>query len=286
MTPADTVWAFYQALERRDGSAFGLVAEDLVQHAAGPQGREGLRQTLATVDHDLDSPTATIHRVVAQDDLVVVHLTMKGRHLASTMPLLAGLPPTGSPVAWDFIHIWRVADGSIVEHWACRDDVGLLAQVGGAAVSLVPRQRELSMRTLHIGLRVGELERSLAFYKALGYGVVGNVPETEFGSLTMLKLPGDAFVTLELVHDPRTGVVDPGGLNHVVVQVESMQATVAHLTARGIEVEAPGSPDGSEDFWTAWITDPDGYRIELVQWPAGHPEGMTEADFRGQVARD
>jgi lactoylglutathione lyase len=47
------------------------------------------------------------------------------------MPLLAALPPTGSAVAWDFIHIWRVADGSLVEHWACRDDVGLLAQVGG-----------------------------------------------------------------------------------------------------------------------------------------------------------
>ena len=65
-----------------------------------------------------------------------------------------------------------------------------------------------------------------------------------------------------------------------------MQATLAELRARAIETEAPGSPDGSEDFWTAWITDPDGYRIELVQWPAGHPEGMTAADFRGSVARD
>ena len=139
------------------------------------------------------------------------------------------------------------------------------------------------MRTLHVGLRVGDLERSLAFYTGLGYEVLGNVPETEFGSLTMLKLPGDAFVTLELVHDPRRGVVDPGGLNHVVIKVESMQATVAELLARGIEVGAPGSPDGSEDFWTAWITDPDGYRIELVQWPTGHPEGMTAADFGNQA---
>ncbi len=131
MTPEETVLAFHRAVDLRDGSAFGLVAEDLVQHAAGPQGREGLRQTLAVLDHDLDHPTATIHRVVAQGDLVVVHLTMRGRHVASTMPLLAELTPTGDAVAWEFIHIWRVADGSIVEHWACRDDVGLLAQVGG-----------------------------------------------------------------------------------------------------------------------------------------------------------
>ncbi len=131
MTPAETVLAFHEAADHRDGSAFGLVAEDFIQHAAGPQGREGLRQTLATLDHDFDRPTATIHRVVAQDDLVVVHLTMHGRHVASTMPLLAQLPPTGSTVAWDFIHIWRVEGGSLVEHWACRDDVVLLAQVGG-----------------------------------------------------------------------------------------------------------------------------------------------------------
>ena len=49
------------------------------------------------------------------------------------------------------------------------------------------------MRTLHVGLRVADLARSLAFYTGLGYEVLGNVPATEFGSLTMLKLPGDEF---------------------------------------------------------------------------------------------
>ena len=131
MTPSEIVLAFHQRSRLGRESALDLVAEDLVQHAAGPQGRDGLRRTLATLDDDLDRPTTTIHRVVAQGDLVVVHLTLHGRHVASTMPLLAGLAPTGKAVAWDFIHIWRVAEGSIVEHWACRDDVGLLAQIGG-----------------------------------------------------------------------------------------------------------------------------------------------------------
>ncbi len=131
MTPTETVLAFQEALERDDDSAYAYLAEDFVQHAAGPQGREGFRQTRATLAHDLGELTATVHHVVAEHDLVVVHLTLHGRHVASTMPLLAQVPPTGGAVAWDFIHIWRVADGSIVEHWACRDDVGLLAQVGG-----------------------------------------------------------------------------------------------------------------------------------------------------------
>jgi catechol 2,3-dioxygenase-like lactoylglutathione lyase family enzyme len=138
------------------------------------------------------------------------------------------------------------------------------------------------MRTLHVGLRVGDLDRSLEFYQRLGYEVVGTVPETEFGSLTMLKLPGDPFVSLELVHDPGVGTITPVGLNHLVIQVEALHDAVAHLAALGIEAEQPNSPSGSEDFWTTWLTDPDGYRIELVQWPPAHSEGMTAADFAEQ----
>ena len=77
------------------------------------------------------------------------------------------------------------------------------------------------MRTLHIGLRVADLERSLAFYTGLGYQKLGEVPETAFGSLTMLKLPGDEFVSLELVHDPTGGRIEPDGLNHFVIQERS-----------------------------------------------------------------
>jgi lactoylglutathione lyase len=141
------------------------------------------------------------------------------------------------------------------------------------------------LRTLHVGLRVADLKRSLAFYTSLGFEVVGEVPATEFGSLTMLKLPGDEFVSLDLVHDSARDRVEPGGLNHLVIKVGAMRETIAHLAARGIETEPPSSPDGSEDFWTAWLTDPDCYRIELVQWPAGHPDGLTHADMNGPDAR-
>jgi len=140
------------------------------------------------------------------------------------------------------------------------------------------------MRTLHVGLRVEDLERSLGFYTSLGYEVVGTVPETTFGSLTMLKLSDDDFVSVELVHDPDAGPVHSGGLNHLVVQVEDLHATVTRLAACGVQADAPTSPDGSETFWTTWLTDPDGYRIELVQWPIGHPEGLTRADFPGQAS--
>jgi lactoylglutathione lyase len=128
---------------------------------------------------------------------------------------------------------------------------------------------------------VADLERSLAFYGALGYEVLGNVPGTSMGDLTMIKLPGDPFVAIELVSGPsRPGGGD--GLSHFVVKVESMDAALAGLAAAGIVPdEPPGSPDGSDEFLTAWIADPDGNRIELVQWPPGHPDGITAADVPG-----
>ena len=135
------------------------------------------------------------------------------------------------------------------------------------------------MRTLHVGLRVADRERSVAFYRAVGYEVVGEVPETGIGHLTMLKLQDDEFVTIELVHQPGTDVPAGSGLSHVVIAVGSMATTVASLTDAGVDVEGPSSPDGSDDFLTAIITDPDGNRIELVQWPPGHAVGMGAADF-------
>ena len=136
------------------------------------------------------------------------------------------------------------------------------------------------MRTLHLGLRVSDLDRSLTFYRQLGYELVGTVRDTPLGDLAMLKLPDDEFVTLELVAGADTGEIQRGGsLSHFVISVGSMEATLAELAARGLSVEPPRSPDGSGELLTAWIADPDGNRLELVQWSPGHPEGMTAGDF-------
>jgi len=124
------------------------------------------------------------------------------------------------------------------------------------------------VRTLHVGLRVADLERALAFYTSLGYEVVGEVPATEFGSLTMLKLPSDEFVGLELVHDPARGHVDPGGLNHIVIKVEAMGETIAHLASRGVDAEPPSSP------MTPKTSGRPGSRIQMAiasSWSSGPP---------------
>lgn len=156
-----------------------------------------------------------------------------------------------------------------------RDTAGPMCDSAALSWASVP-----TMRTLHVGLRVSDQELSVAFYRAVGYKVIGTVEGTPFGRLTMLKLPADPFVAIELVHDPARGAVDLGtGFNHLVIQVESLDATLADLAGQGITADPAPFPENADVPRTSWITDPDGYRIELVQWPAGHADGMTKADF-------
>ncbi len=137
------------------------------------------------------------------------------------------------------------------------------------------------MKTLHTAYRVTDLAISLEFYAALGYEEVGRVSLSDGGTLTMLKFPAEEVVTLELVHRPADGSVQTGtGFSHLVVQVDELAGTIAAISQRGLQPEPVQHPAGPHGPRTSWLTDPDGYRIELVQWPAGHPDGITAVDFR------
>ena len=138
------------------------------------------------------------------------------------------------------------------------------------------------MRTLSPGLRVADLDASLAFYEALGFEVVGTVPETELGRLTMLKLPDDEFVAIELVSSKagRQNVDLGNGMSHLAVQVDSMDEAVNALREHHVDVAEPRSPDGTAEFLTVTVKDPDGRDIELVQWPPGHAAGLSAEDWK------
>ena len=88
-----------------------------------------LRDAFADLDFE-------IHAVVAEDDLVVVHNTMRGVHARTFVGYKAdatvdqAFPPTGRPFASTQTHWLRVHDGQVVEHWANRDDMGTAIQLG------------------------------------------------------------------------------------------------------------------------------------------------------------
>ncbi|MFE7168384.1 VOC family protein [Streptomyces sp. NPDC057616] len=136
------------------------------------------------------------------------------------------------------------------------------------------------MKTLFVSYRVTDLDRSLVFYTALGYAELGRVDTGDGSHLVILGFPGEPAASLELVHRPAGGPVDVGsGFDHLAIQVDTLTSTLEQLTDAGLNpgpVEYPGGPQGPK---TSWLTDPDGYRIELVEWPSGHAEGITAADF-------
>jgi len=77
-----------------------------------------------------------VHDVVAEDDLVVIHNTMSGRHTGvfaiygPNGEITQAMPPTGKRFATTQTHWMRVKDGKVTEHWANRDDQGMAMQLG------------------------------------------------------------------------------------------------------------------------------------------------------------
>ncbi len=67
-----------------------------------------------------------INDCLAEGDRVAVRTTMRATHQGDFF----GIPATGQPVTVTGIHIVRIADGKIAEHWGTNDDLGLLRQVG------------------------------------------------------------------------------------------------------------------------------------------------------------
>ena len=136
------------------------------------------------------------------------------------------------------------------------------------------------MKTLFVAFRVTDLDRSLGFYAALGYAELGRVEVGDGARLVLLRFPDEPAASLELVHRPGDGPVDVGsGVDHLAIQVKGLATTLETLAEAGLRPEPlqfPGGPHGPK---TSWLTDPDGYRIELVEWPSGHPDGITAADF-------
>jgi predicted ester cyclase len=89
---------------------------------------KGIVAMLHTAFADMHS---TIDHIVAEDDLVVCDVTARGTQRGPfPAPSWGLVPPSGKTYAIKHCHWFRVVDGKIVEHWAVRDDLGQLVQLG------------------------------------------------------------------------------------------------------------------------------------------------------------
>lgn len=107
-----------------------LMSPDYIQHNPTPNGREPVKRMADTLTTAFPDMAIEIDDLIADGDTVVARMSMVGTHTGS----LVGIPPTGRRVAMTSIDIWRVLNGTCVEHWDEVDRVGLIRQIGLRAV--------------------------------------------------------------------------------------------------------------------------------------------------------
>lgn len=121
----------------------------------------------------------------------------------------------------------------------------------------------------HTMIRVLDEERSIAFYRTLGFSEVRRARVGgDTATVVFLGLPGEE-PRLELtLNDGRTEPYGQGeGYGHIALTTPDMDAELATLAAKGVTPEKPpyaSRPGGSR---ICFIRDPDGYRIELIERP-------------------
>ena len=105
-----------------------LVAPDFVPHTwpYTGDGRADLKAAMARVAGGLADAAFTTEDVIAEDDRVAVRLTAEATQAGPFM----GLPASGKRYRIGEIHVFRLRDGMIVEHWHQFDQLGMLRQLG------------------------------------------------------------------------------------------------------------------------------------------------------------
>jgi predicted ester cyclase len=115
-------------------TALEIIAVDASNHGI-KVGREGYKMVLEDIYATFPDWRFEIEEIVESNDLVVVRTRVGGTHLGkSEFPvnggMLVGVEPTGKSFEVQHIHWYKLCDGKIVEHYANRDDIGMLQQLG------------------------------------------------------------------------------------------------------------------------------------------------------------
>lgn len=124
------------------------------------------------------------------------------------------------------------------------------------------------MSLIHVCYRITEIERSVAFYRALGFREMRRYPIGEEAINVYLGQPEDGpEPRLELTYNiGRPGPYDLGdGYGHIAVSVPDLEATLATLETSGIRPERPPYSVGDDATLLCFVRDPDGYRVELIE---------------------
>jgi lactoylglutathione lyase len=122
------------------------------------------------------------------------------------------------------------------------------------------------MDLIHTCYRIGDPERSIAFYEALGLEKRRELPIRDEAVNYFLGVPGKPEPELELTYNFGVDAYELGtGYGHIALTVDDMDATLAALAENGIEPERPPYRIREGGSLLCFVRDPDGYRIELIE---------------------
>ncbi len=106
-----------------------IIATDFFDHTNPPgmqHGLDGHKAIVRLFRAAFPDQWWHIEDLIAEGDKVVARTTMRGTHTGDFF----GIPPTGRRVELPGVHIMRIANGRIAEHWGSNDDLGMMRQLG------------------------------------------------------------------------------------------------------------------------------------------------------------
>ncbi|MEO7097150.1 MAG: ester cyclase [Polyangiales bacterium] len=128
-----TVLEHFNRLNSGDtAGAASLMSEDCVNHSAIPeaQGRAGFERIVGKIRTAFPDMSYTLDDVIVEGDKAVMRMTMSGTNRGPMTFTRMPAEPTGKAVKFEQIHIMRVLDGKIVEHWLGQDSLAMFRQLG------------------------------------------------------------------------------------------------------------------------------------------------------------
>ena len=118
---------------------------------------------------------------------------------------------------------------------------------------------------IHTCYRIGEIDRSVAVYEALGFEEMGRHPIRDEAINVFMGLPDDG-ARLELTYNPGVDSYELGtGYHHIAITTSDLDATLASLAEQGIEPEKPPYTVREGGSRICFVRDPDQYRVEIIE---------------------
>jgi lactoylglutathione lyase len=130
-----------------------------------------------------------------------------------------------------------------------------------------PTPRIRGVGFLHTCYRITDIERSVAFYRALGFEEIRRAPIRDEAINVFMNQPGDGTEPrLELTYNFGVAGYELGtAYGHIAISAGDLDQTLKELATLGIEPERPPYTVSAGGSRICFVRDPDGYRVELIE---------------------